>query len=512
MIKKKIIMYLRKSRTDNQFESVSEVLERHEQMLQDYCMRTFGEPIPQDNIYREVVSGETIEDRPVMKKLLEDIEKGEIDAVIVVEPQRLTRGSFGEIDKVVNTFRYTGTLVITLTKTYDLTDKYDRKFFEQELLRGNDYLEYIKDILSRGRKKSITDGYYIASKSKFGYDKLKLKKGHTLVPNKDADTVRYIFEKFNEGLGTTELAKHLIELGVKSQTGKQWTPAMVRNILTSDIYIGVLTYGRRETKKTMKDGKIVQSRPWNKDDYITAIGLHEKLIPDEVFETAQALLKSRAGKPVRSDKTIKNPLAGLVKCKYCGVNMARRPYDKRPVPTLICRTIGCKNVSSDLDSVEERVIELLKKELISYKNFLDNYEEEIKTSTNVIEKEIKKIDKELDLLKKDLQNALVNYNRKKITEEEYIFLKNYTIDEESRLNGLKMALNDKLQNDELEQKRKAIPVLEHCIKEYYNLSIKERHTLLNSIIDKIVYEKSKGGGRWNEEDKTSFVLELFLKI
>lgn len=511
MIKKKIIMYLRKSRTDNQFESVNEVLKRHEQMLQDYCMRFFGEPIPQSNIYREVVSGETIDDRPIMMQLLEDIEKGDIDAVVVVEPQRLTRGSFGDIDKIVNAFRYTDTKVITPTKTYDLNNKFDRKYFEQELLRGNDYLEYIKEILTRGRKRSVENGLYIASKPPFGYDKSKLKEGYTLVPNKDADTVRYIFEKFNEGLGTTELAKHLIELGAKSQTGRQWTAHMVRNVLTSDLYIGVLTYGRRETKKTMKDGKIVVSRPWNKDEYIKSMGIHPPLITDEVFEQAQELLKSRAGKTIRGDRTIKNPLAGLVKCKYCGSNMARRPYDKRPVPTLICKTIGCKNVSSDLNLVEDRVIELLKKELIIYKNFLDNYEEEIKSSTNLIEKEIKKIDKELDLLKKDLQNALVKYNRNKITEEEYIFLRNYTLEEESRLNGQKTALNDRMQNDELEQKRKAIPVLEHCISEYYSLDVKEKHNLLTSIIDKIIYEKSEGG-RWSEEKRDSFILELFLKI
>lgn len=512
MIRKKIIMYLRKSRTDNQFESVNEVLSRHEQMLQDYCMRVFEEPIPQSNIYREVVSGETIDDRPVMIKLLEDIENGDIDAVVVIEPQRLSRGSFGDIDRIVNAFRYTDTKVITPTKTYDLNNKFDRKYFEQELLRGNDYLEYVKEILVRGRKKSVEDGLYIASKPPFGYDKFKLKKGYTLVPNKDADTVRYIFEKFNEGLGTTELAKHLIEIGAKSQTGKQWTPAMVRNILTNELYIGVLTYGKREGKRNIKDGKIVHSRPVNTEDYIKSIGLHEKIIPNEVFDTTQALLKSRAGKPIRKDKSIKNPLAGLVKCKYCGSNMARRPYDKRPIPTLICRTIGCKNVSSDLTLVENRVLELLNKELISCKNFLDNYEEEIKASTNIIEKEIKKIDKELELLKKDLQNALINYNRGKITNEEYIFLKNYTLEEESRLNGLKTTLNDKLQNDELEQKRKAIPVLEVCVNEYYNLSVANRHKLLNAIIDKIVYEKSKTGGRWNDEDKSSFTLELFLKI
>lgn len=511
MIKRKIVIYLRKSRTDNQFESVTEVLARHEQMLQDYCMRFFQQPIPQENIYREVVSGETISDRPVMIKLLEDIEKGEIEAVVVIEPQRLSRGSFGDIDVIVNTFRYTNTLVITPTKHYDLNNKFDRKYFEQELLRGNDYLEYIKEILSRGRKRSVEEGLYIASKPPYGYDKLKLKKGYTLTPNKDADSVRYIFEKFNEGLGTTELAKHLIELGVKSQTGKQWTPAMVRNILTSDLYIGVLTYGRRETKKIMKGGQITASRPWNKEDYIKAVGLHPPLITNEVFETAQELLKSRAGKTIRKDRTIKNPLAGLVKCRFCGSNMVRRPYDKRPVPTLICKTIGCKCVSSDLYLVEDEIIECIKNRLDSYKYYLGNYEEEIKSSTNIIEKELRKIDKELKLLKDDLHNALIKYNRGNILEDEYIFLRNYTLEEENRLNSLKSTLKDKMQIDELEHKRKAIPIFQNCIDEYYNLSVESRHKLLKTIIDKIIYEKSTGG-RWNVEARTSFTLEIFFKI
>jgi hypothetical protein len=261
----------------------------------------------------------------------------------------------------------------------------------------------------------------------------------------------------------------------------------------------------------MKDGEIVESRPWNKDEYTRSQGIHEQLIPQEVFDKAQELLKSRAGKTIRGDRTIKNPLAGLVKCKYCGANMARRPYDKRPIPTLICRTIGCKNVSSDLDLVEKRVIELLEKHLADYKFYVENYEEEVKSSTATLEKSVKKIDKELASLKADLQNALIKYNRAKVTEEEYIFLRNFTLEEEKRLQGQKQALLDKMQDEELEQKRTAIPLLEVCINNYYDLSIADRHKTLTAIIDKIVYEKSKGG-RWNEEDRSSFILELFLKV
>lgn len=509
MIKKKIIIYLRKSRSDNQLESIDEVLERHEKQLQEFCIKVFKEPIT--NIYKEVVSGETIEDRPMMLKLLEDIEEGNIYAVVVLEPQRLSRGSFGDIDRIVNTFKYTNTLIMTPAKTYNLNDKFDRKYFEQELLRGNDYLEYVKEILVRGRRRSVEDGLYIGSISPYGYDKIKLpKKGFTLTPNDDAENVKYIFDKFIEGIGTTNLAKHLIDLGIKSHTGKQWTPNMVRNILTSKIYIGKVTYGRRETKKAMKNGEIIKTRPWN-DSYIEAQGLHTPIIPKETFDKAQELLTIKLAKNIRRDKTIKNPLAGLVKCKYCGTNMIRRPYDKREIPTILCRTIGCKCVSSDLYLVENRVIDLLKKELSNYKYYVSNYETEYKSNSLEIEKKIKKIDTELIKVKEDLQNALLKYNRNKITEEEYTFLRNYTIEEESRLNKQKMALNEKLKNEELDNKRKAIPILEICINEYHNLSVEDKHKLLSAIIDKIIYEKSEGG-RWNEDARSSFKLELFLKI
>ena len=510
MIKKKIKMYLRKSRTDNQFESVDEVLERHEKILQDFCMKYLGEPIVEKNIYREVVSGETIEERPMMIQLLNEIEQGEVDAVVVVEPQRLSRGSYGEIDRIVNTFMYSNTKIITPTKTYDLTNKFDRKYFEQELLRGNDYLEYVKEILSRGRKRSVEEGLYIGSVSPYGYDKKKLKKGFTLIPNKDADNVRYIFEQYLGGLGTTNLAKHLIDLGVKSQTGKQWTPAMIRNILTSVIYIGKVTYGKRETKKVMQNAEIVKTRPLS-NDYIIADGLHEAIISEETFNKAQELLKSTPAKNIRSDKSIKNALAGLVKCKYCGNNMVRRPYDKRDVPTLICKTIGCKCVSSDLYLVEDRVIKMLEKELADYKYYIANYEAEIKTSTKAYEKEIRKLEKELTATKTDLQNALIKYNRGAINDEEYIFLRNYTLDEEKRLQGKIEVIKGKMQNEELESKRKALPILEHCIEEYYTLDIADRHQVLKSIIDKIVYSKEKGG-RWDKDARSSFTLEIDLKI
>ena len=247
-------------------------------------------------------------------------------------------------------------------------------------------------------------------------------------------------------------------------------------------------------------------------DFIEAKGLHEPIITQEIFDKAQELLKSAPAKNIRGDKSIKNSLAGLVKCKYCGNNMFRRPYDKRDVPTLICKTIGCKCVSTDLHLVEQRVVELLHQELNKYKYFIDNYEKENKNNAKTYEKQVKKIDKELNSLQDDLQNALINYNRNKITEQEYIFLRNFTLTEENRLKEQKKAIEDKMKTEELESRKKAVPILENFIEEYHLLSVEAKHKMFKSIIDKIIYDKTARGGRWNTDDRTNFTLELFLKI
>ena len=77
--------YLRKSRSDDPSLTVEEVLAKHETILNEWQDRNLSSPIPDANVYREVVSGETINSRPEFKKLLKRIESPKIKAVLVVE-------------------------------------------------------------------------------------------------------------------------------------------------------------------------------------------------------------------------------------------------------------------------------------------------------------------------------------------------------------------------------------------------------------------------------------------
>ena len=96
-------------------------------MLDDYSMRTWGALIPEQNRFREIVSGETVQARPEIKKVLRLIEQPRFKAVLIVDPQRLSRGDLEDIGYLSKIFRYTNTLIITINGMFDISDERDRE-------------------------------------------------------------------------------------------------------------------------------------------------------------------------------------------------------------------------------------------------------------------------------------------------------------------------------------------------------------------------------------------------
>ncbi len=84
-------IYLRKSRTDAEAEArgEGETLARHEKALLELAKRLH---LNVTEIYREIVSGDTIAARPVMQQLLSAVEQGVWEGVLVMEVERLARG------------------------------------------------------------------------------------------------------------------------------------------------------------------------------------------------------------------------------------------------------------------------------------------------------------------------------------------------------------------------------------------------------------------------------------
>lgn len=326
-LSQKIIIYLRKSREEmlNGFGGVEFTLERHEQILQEWAVKNLGFKIPEDRIYREVGSGETIAERPVMQEVMKILKTNDISAILIIEPQRLSRG-LKDSGELIEVLEFTDTKILTPTKIYDLKDKYDKKVFRDELLRGSEFLEYIKERLHAGRQLSCSQGKLIGTPA-FGYDKEKLQKekGFKAVKNSDSEIVKLIFDMFLNGYTPFQIAKHLRDINASTRTDKDWEHGSVKQILVNPFYYGMLTWQARKTTKKFIDGEMKTVRIKNPEAKLYR-GLHEPIISEEDFFKVQDIIKNRSTPRTKSKYETQNPLAGIIKCGLCGRSMVRQVH------------------------------------------------------------------------------------------------------------------------------------------------------------------------------------------
>lgn len=364
-----VIDYLRKSQSDDPLLTVEEVLSKHEAILDEWAEKNLGGVVPEENKFREVVSGETISGRPEIQKVLRLIESPKYKAVKVVEPQRLTRGDLEDIGRLMKLLKHTNTLVITPPRIYDLRDEYDWDAFERELKRGNDYLEYTKKILNRGRLLSVSQGNYVGNTAPYGYDKTFVTEGKKkcpiLVPNKEeAEVVRMMFDLYvNKDMGCQSICNQFDKMGIKPPKGEHWSASAMSKMLENIHYIGKVKWNHRKTLTIVEEGEFKKTRPVAKiGEYLIYDGKHEAIVPEDLFNAAQA--KKGRNTRQKPHTKIRNPLAGLLFCR-CGRAMSLRTYTKngveRSAPRLLCDGQNiCKTTSCNYDEIIEKVKDTLR--------------------------------------------------------------------------------------------------------------------------------------------------------
>lgn len=380
---KEIIMYLRKSRSDDPLATVAEVLEKHEQMLNEWTEHapTVEGPVPEENRFREVVSGETLDSRPRMMDLLRRIEAPDIKAVLVKEPSRLSRGDLQDIGYLVKVLMYTGTLVLTLQGSYDLRDDRDREQFERELMRGNDYLQYQKKILKDGKLLAVKNGCYIGSYAPYGYRKTSYKEGrrtcHTLKPHpEEAEVVKQVFELYRSGVGALRICDILDAEHAKPPRGKNWAPETITAMLHNVHYIGKVKWNRIQQGHRVENGEIKRYK-YTAEDYLVFDGKHPAIIDQDLWDAVQAI-KGSLPRHQRSTE-LRNPLAGVLYCA-CGKAMAFKQVKSKGkeigVPRFLCGDQRCKqHGSAMIPEVLSEVVKVLQ-------DCVDDFEIKIEQGTD----------------------------------------------------------------------------------------------------------------------------------
>lgn len=427
-IEKLYALYLRKSRKDKALEENGiDTLDRHEKILRDLAKRqglTIGE------VYKEVVSADSIEDREEMQRLLKDVHNNKWAGVLVVELERLARGDTKDQGIVAEAFKYSETLIITPSKTYDPNDEFDEEYFEFGLFMSRREYKTIKRRLSAGVKLSVLEGNYLSPVAPYGYDIVdRGRRDRTLAPNKNAKIVQMMFRWYTvDKISFCEIAQKLTDMGIPSPSGMNyWSSFSVTKIIKNDVYIGKVRHGKNKDVKEYdpETGKLkTVQRQQKESDIIIADGKHPALIDMETWDAAIA--RHTLNTRIRKNVELSNPLAGLIRCSECGLMMQY----KRTVRTTKTYewfrhrqdyATNCNCNSADYKDVMDALVFALKQYVDDFQVILEgsNADEAKQHADMIVEME-----KNLEALKARRKKVLISYEDGFYTDEEFMERKN----------------------------------------------------------------------------------------
>ena len=394
----KYAIYLRKSRADLEAEKFGEgeTLARHKRILMDLAAR---KGLYIEEVYEEIVSGaDSIEDRKEIQRLIHDCYNGKYAGVLVMAVDRLSRGSQGDAQKILDMLKFgnrnKGVLVITPTKTYDIAHRSDdEEFMEFELFMSRREYKAIKRRMDIGKVQSIIEGNYMGSKRLYGYNIEESRRSRYLVPHpEEAPIVQQIFRWAADGVTRGQIAIKLESMGVPTHHGGEWSPQTIRGILTNVHYLGKVKWFDHVKIKTMVNGTLETHLERKTEKYVEFEGKHEPLVDEETFQAVQnRLLPPRR----RRDLPLRNILAGLLFCENCG--KAMRYHDSRCAnPRYYHNTSQrCKVKSAMADDVINAVIESLKIHIEDFETRVDNKPTiditSVTTQVTALETELKKL-------------------------------------------------------------------------------------------------------------------------
>lgn len=505
-------IYLRKSRRDIEAEQqgAGETLSRHRTALTELALRR-GFSI--GHIYQEIVSGDTISDRPFMQQLLADVQAGRWEGVLVMEVERLARGDTIDQGIVAQTFKYSGTRIVTPARDYDPNDEADEEYFEFGLFMSRREYKTTRRRLQAGRLASVREGKYLGTRAPFGYERYKLKgeKGWSLaiVPQK-AQIVRMVFQDYLAGgLGAQRIANKLNAMGVTTDLGYAWTAARIRQMLHEPVYIGKVQWYQRETKVSIVDGQRVKARP-KSDKYMLINGRHQPIIDQATWDAVQSIFSCRHKPALPAAAPMKNPLNGLVKCSICGKAMVRTPMygALKGVDYLKCSTVRCPTSSCPLADVERGILDGLAKWVRQAE--MGALPEDPLDSTNqkAIYESTKQHLDELEKRRNRLMDLLEQgvYDVSTYAERNALLIREIE-EAQKTLNALPANTPSKK-----ESIIALLPTIKHVLQAYDGASTAEaKNSLLQSVLEKVVYQKTHRCTR-AESPSAHLEIDLFPRV
>lgn len=310
--------------------------------------------------------------RPEFKRMMEDIEAGRVNCVVVKDLSRFGRDYIEAGRYLEKIFPALGVRFIALTDHYDSlsADTGERQIVLPVKNFIND--SYCRDISTKVKSQLAVkrkSGECLSPFAVYGYRKSPEDRNKLVVDEYAAEIVRRIFRWKIEGMAVAAIAKKLNELHILSPSeykrslglnyrggfaggsGSQWGSSSIKRILTDEVYLGHMLQGKTEKINY----KVKKSIGKPREEWVRVENTHEPIISEGDFEAVQNLLKTDGR--ISPENGSVNPFMGLLFCGDCGEQMIRRTvkYKGSARVYYICSTKN-RGEGCSRHSVEETVL------------------------------------------------------------------------------------------------------------------------------------------------------------
>ena len=338
-------LYERLSR-DDELQGESNSISHQKQMLEDFARRN-GLPNP-THFTDDGISG-TRFDRPGFLAMMEEVEAGRVEAIVIKDMSRLGR-DYLKVGQVMEILRQRGVRLIAINDGVDSL-KGDDDFTPFRNIMNEFYARDTSRKIRSVFKSKGMSGKHLTGTVIYGYlwDE---KREHWLVDEEAAAVVRHIFALAMEGYGPYQIATklseekiempavHLARYGEGVNKNKafadiyRWSASTVVEILKKQEYLGHTV--NFKTRKHFKDKK---SHYVDESEWTIFENTHEAIIDQETFDNVQRIRGNARRYPDGFGEA--HPLTGLMYCADCGGKMyVHRTYNGKRVPQYTCGQYG----------------------------------------------------------------------------------------------------------------------------------------------------------------------------
>ncbi len=443
--------------------------------------------------------------RPDFQRMIEDIEQGKINMVVVKDLSRLGRN-------------------------YLITGQYTEVFFPDrnvrfvaiddgvDSLNNNNDIAPFKNILNEMYAKDISKkvrsavrakkqkGDFLSNYAPYGYKKAPDNKNRLVIEETSAKVVKQIFEMARIGMGSKMIVKKLNDdniptpiehrnllLGKPITNKKRWSPESVISILRSRIYLGDMVQGVYECSRF----KRTPTKRKPPEEWIITPNMHEPLVDVETWEYIQKCIDGRF-RPIKSKEI--QLFAGFIKCADCGYALGYSA--SHGVESYSCgqyRRHGSKFCSCHYirkDTLEEIVLNDINRHVNLVKDKNTELATILSMQTDSKDKQkLKELNSELETLKSRYTelNAIIKrlYEDNvtgRITDERFDFLIN---EYEKEQTEVKQKIEDAERSiKDIENSKVDLTAWIELIQKYTHIDKLDR-TILGELIDKITVGETK---------------------